>query len=77
VVKLRVKAWRTRRGWSLRTLGERSGVHFVTLARIEAGTMSPNLATLEKLARALDVTLRDLIAPEKRATTRSRRRRRR
>jgi transcriptional regulator with XRE-family HTH domain len=51
-------------------------VHFVTLARIEAGTMSPNLATLEKLARALGVTVRDLIAPEKRPTTRTRRGRR-
>jgi transcriptional regulator with XRE-family HTH domain len=57
-------------------LGARSGVHFVTLARIEAGTMSPNLATLEKLARALGVTVRDLIAPEKRPTTRTRRGRR-
>lgn len=58
-MSLRLRAWRERRGWSLRELGERSGVSYVTIQRIEAGTMSPTVATLEKLARALGVAVRD------------------
>lgn len=51
-MSLRLRAWREQRGWSLRELGERSGVSYVTIQRIEAGTMSPTVATLEKLALA-------------------------
>lgn len=55
-----VRQWRERRGWSLRELGSRAGVSYVTLQRIETGAMSPTVATLEKVARALGVTARDL-----------------
>ena len=57
---LLLRAWRERRGYSLRELGERSGVSYVTIAKIEAGTMSPTVMTLDKLAAALDVRVRDL-----------------
>jgi transcriptional regulator with XRE-family HTH domain len=57
---LRLRAWRERRGYSLRDLGVRSGVSFVTIAKIEAGTMSPTVMTLDKLAAALDIKVRDL-----------------
>ena len=50
---------RDRRGWSLRQLGERSGVSYVTIQRIEAGTLSPTVATLEKLAAALGISVRE------------------
>ena len=56
---LLLRAWRERRGYSLRELGERSGVSYVTIAKIEAGTMSPTVMTLDKLAAALDVRVRD------------------
>ena len=53
-----LRHWRERRGWSLRELGGRSGVSFVTIQRIEAGTLSPTVATLEKLAAALGIAVR-------------------
>ncbi len=56
-----LRRWRERRGWSLRKLGAESGVSYVTVQRIEAGKMSPTLDTLEKLASALGITVRDLI----------------
>ncbi len=66
---LRLRALRERRRFSLRALGERSGVSYVTIAKIEAGTMSPTVATLEKLATALDVGIRDLFSVEPRPRT--------
>lgn len=55
-----LRTWRERRGWSLRELGKRSGVSYVTIQKVETGTMSPTVATLSKLARALGITARDL-----------------
>jgi transcriptional regulator with XRE-family HTH domain len=55
-----LRQWRTQRGLSLRALGARSGVSYVTIAKIEAGTMSPTVSTLEKLAAALGIDVRDL-----------------
>jgi predicted transcriptional regulator len=40
-------------------------VNYVTIARIEAGTFGPRLSTLEKLARALDVSVQDLLTPSR------------
>jgi transcriptional regulator with XRE-family HTH domain len=65
MMTLRLRTWRERRGWSLRELGERSGVSYVTLQRIEAGAMSPTVATLEKVANALGIVVRDLFPPRK------------
>jgi transcriptional regulator with XRE-family HTH domain len=50
-----LRRWRERCGWSLRELGARSGVSYVTVQRIEARKMSPTLDTLEKLATALGI----------------------
>ena len=58
---LRIQELRTRAGLSLRQLAERSGVDFSTIHRIEKGDESPRFATLEKLAKALGVSVRDLI----------------
>ncbi len=60
-----LRSWRERRGWSLRELGERSGVSYVTIQRIEARTLDPRVTTLEKLARALGIPTRDLFPKEK------------
>ena len=58
-----LRSWRNHRGLSLRVLGERSGVSYVTIAKIEADRMSPTVDTLEKLARALRVRVPDLFGP--------------
>jgi len=57
----RLKEWREKRGLSLRKLAEMSGVHYVTLARLEAGKLDPQLSTLLKLTKALKVTMAKLI----------------
>lgn len=68
-----LQKWRDYRGLSLRVLGARAGVSFVTVAKIEAGRMSPTVATLEKLARALRVSVPDLFArPPRRPKARRR-----
>jgi transcriptional regulator with XRE-family HTH domain len=70
---LLLKEWRERRGWSLRQLGERSGVSFVNISKIEAGKLDPRLSTLERLARALGISTRNLFSTERRRTPRRRR----
>lgn len=58
---IRLKEWRERRGLSLRKLGKLSGVHYVSLVRIEAGRLDPRLSTLLKLCNALHITLGQLV----------------
>ena len=61
---MRLKTLRKQRGWSLRTLGEIAGVHFVSLAKLEAGTLDPRLSTLRRLAKALEVTVSELVGDQ-------------
>jgi XRE family transcriptional regulator, fatty acid utilization regulator len=69
-----LRHWRERRGYSVRELGERAGVSFVTIVRIENGHLSPTVTMLEKLARALGIGVRDFFPPSR--TPRRKRRRR-
>lgn len=55
----------------MRELARRAGVGFVSVSRIENDRMSPTVAMLEKLARALGINVRDFF----RATERTKRRR--
>jgi transcriptional regulator with XRE-family HTH domain len=57
----RLRAIRERRGVSLRALRKASGVAVSSLARFEAGQGDPQLSTLRKLAKALHVTVAELI----------------
>ena len=58
---VRLKEWRERRGLSLRKLAMLSGVHYVSLVRMEAGRLDPRLSTLQKLCVALHITLNQLV----------------
>ncbi len=59
---LRVRLLRRRRGWSQNELARRAGIAQPTISRLEAGkTAGVDLATLEKLAKALRVRPRTLI----------------
>ena len=49
---------------SLRELGKLAGMSYVALARIEAGHNDPRLSTLQKLARALKVTVAQVIGDQ-------------
>jgi transcriptional regulator with XRE-family HTH domain len=70
-MQLRLREWRERRSESLYTLAEKSRVHFVTISRIEQGHLSPTVATLEKLAKGLGITVRDFFPVERRKAPRS------
>lgn len=57
----RLRAMRERKGVSLRALKKASGVAVATLARIEAEGYDPRLSTLRRIAKALGVTVAELI----------------
>jgi len=56
---IRLRYWRDRRGYSVRELARRARVTYVTVVRIENGHTSPTVDMLEKLAKALNVNVRD------------------
>jgi len=53
-----VRELRERRGWSQTQLAKASGMTQSAVARFEAGWTVPTLTVLERLATALDVTLK-------------------
>ena len=53
-----VRELRERRGWSQTQLAQASGMTQSAVARFEAGGTVPTLVVLERLAAALDVSLR-------------------
>ncbi len=57
LVGKRLRDLRTRRGFSLRALADRSGLNINTLSLIENGKSSPSVSTLQQLSLALDVTI--------------------
>jgi transcriptional regulator with XRE-family HTH domain len=69
-----LRYWRERRGFSVRELAKRARVGFVTVSRIENDRMSPTVAMLEKLAKALEIDVREFFHTSKRSKRASRRR---
>lgn len=63
----RVKLLRQRKNWTQAQLGRAAGLTFKFIGEIERAEASPTLTSLEKLARALNVTVGDLLSFEKRA----------
>lgn len=57
----RIKALRRKRGLTQPALAARVGIHRVSLARVEGGSRTLSLATLEKLAKALRVSVAELL----------------
>jgi transcriptional regulator with XRE-family HTH domain len=57
VIALRVKETRQRKGLPIRTLSDRAGISKGMLSKIENAQVSPSLATLARLAEALEVPL--------------------
>lgn len=49
------------KGFSQDRLSKASGVSRVTISRIEAGKVSPNIRTLEMIATALKVPVTDIV----------------
>jgi transcriptional regulator with XRE-family HTH domain len=57
VIALRVKETRQRKGLPIRSLSDRTGISKGMLSKIENAQVSPSLATLARLAEALDTPL--------------------
>jgi XRE family transcriptional regulator, regulator of sulfur utilization len=56
---------RQSRGWSLRALGERTGFSASFHSQVELGQSSPSLASLEKIAAALDLSMSEVISSKR------------
>ena len=65
-----LRHWREQRGYSVRELARRAGVGYVTVVRIENDQISPTVAMLEKLAKALGINAREFFPPERKPRTR-------
>lgn len=63
-VAMRVLKYRTENGLSQSALARLLGMHQPAIARLEAGDHEPALATLERLARGLDIEFHIDITPE-------------
>jgi transcriptional regulator with XRE-family HTH domain len=48
-------------GLSQQTLAERAGLSYGSLSRMETGKQAPSLETVERLARALEISTHELI----------------
>jgi transcriptional regulator with XRE-family HTH domain len=57
----RIVQLRKGRGMSQEALGAQARVNRVTIARLEAAAHPPNIDTLDRIARALGVSLVDLV----------------
>lgn len=58
----KIKLFRENRGWSQSKLSRRSGVPQSTISEIENGIRrNPTFKTLEKLAKALGITIEHLV----------------
>ncbi|MQA05225.1 MAG: helix-turn-helix domain-containing protein [Streptosporangiales bacterium] len=60
----RVRALRRQRGWSVQHLAEASTVSRRMLTQIELGQANPSLATVDRVAHALDTDFAALALPE-------------
>ncbi|MFF7411995.1 helix-turn-helix domain-containing protein [Streptomyces lydicus] len=60
----RIRALRKQRGWSVQQLAEASEVSRRMLTQIELGQANPSLATVDRVARALNTDFAALALPE-------------
>jgi DNA-binding XRE family transcriptional regulator len=58
----RIRRFRQRSGWTQADLAKRAGMGRVTLSRLESGVHSPRYRTLVSLAKALEVSITELLA---------------
>ena len=56
-----IRRLRQEQGMSLRQLGLMTGVYYQYISRIEKGEANPTVDTLDQLAGALNVNVRDLL----------------
>ena len=57
----RLRALREERGWSQEEFADRAGLHRTYVSAVERGVRNPTLSVLERLAKALGVSMADLV----------------
>ncbi|MBK1632639.1 hypothetical protein CKO31_18205 [Thiohalocapsa halophila] len=62
-MRARIRDRRAARGWTQKQLGDRAGCWQTYIGQIERGRKTPPLPTLLALAQALEVDVRELLAP--------------
>jgi transcriptional regulator with XRE-family HTH domain len=63
-VRLRIRELAEKRGWTLQDVADRAGVNYNTVksyARRDDGMSMVDLTAVQKVARAFEVTIEDLI----------------
>ena len=63
-MRLRLRQVREQQVMTQEELAEKSGVTQATISRLEHGAHDARMSTIRKVAKALGVDLRELIAPE-------------
>ncbi len=57
----KLRRFRKQKGYSIRRLAKKAGVHWTTVWKVETGRTAPTVVTLKKLAKALGVKVADLL----------------
>lgn len=63
LIKLRIREFADEKGWTIKEVSERSGVHYSTLRTYarSAGMATVDVTALLKLARTFNVMIEDLV----------------
>lgn len=51
---------RLKKGWTQEQLADKANMHFTYIGQIERGVRNPSLVNLEKLAKALGISAKEL-----------------
>lgn len=62
-----LRKWRTRRGFSQEVLAERANLHRTYISDVERGARNLSLESIDKLARALEISVSTLFTPQETA----------
>jgi transcriptional regulator with XRE-family HTH domain len=57
----RLRGLREERGWSQEEFADRAGLHRTYVSAVERGVRNPTLSVLERLAKALGVSMAELV----------------
>ena len=61
-----IRRWRRRRGLSQGEMGRRTGLQVSYLSKVENGVIRPGLVNVERIARSLEASVAELVAPLRR-----------
>lgn len=56
-----LRALREERGWSQEEFADRAGLHRTYVSAVERGVRNPTLSVIERLAKALGMSMADMV----------------